>query len=224
MPEDQQKADPLDTAIASINAKLEDKFKSQDDKLDAFASTIGKEINKIVAPTPPKKTWLDSDEDDATYVTKADLKNMMRETINEVKDSTVSTTKKIVEEHSNKNNRDIQALRDHPEINNKKWLEEVERDMMARVNRGRSAEDPDLFADSVAAVYARGVRQGLITPKHLVTRKHEQDNAGDDNFDMGTGGHRKDEGPSAHSIAIARRMGMSEAKFRELLDSKRKSS
>lgn len=222
--QDTPKVDPLDATIANLESRLGDKFKDQDAKLENFATNIVREVREIVKPEPAaKKSWMDDDEDDTAYVTKADLRNTLRDVVNEVKGETRTVAKTVVAEHSTKSSRDVQALRDHPEINNETYLKEVETEMFARVQRGRNPEDPDLFSDSVTAVYDRAVRQGRITPAHLAKRRNERDDAGEDNFHMGDAPPRKDERPSASTLAIARRMGMSEERFLQIQKIKGKS-
>lgn len=213
--------DPLDTAIDNITARLEDKFKSHDERLDTFGKNLAAEVKSIISPPEKKKSWLDDSEDDEAYVTKSDLKNMLRETVKEVRSDSKTVARSVVEEHSSKANRDVQSLRDHPEINTKENLQKVEQEMMARVSRGKNPEDPDLFADSVAAVYSRGVSQGWIVPSHLVKGRKDKDDADEDNFDMGGNPPKSNAGPSASSIAIARKMGLSEEKFKQIHEMKR---
>lgn len=221
------KADPLDAAIANINSKLEEKFKSNDEKFESFSQSLAREVRDIVTPKTEEKkkpSWMSDDSDDESYVTKADLKNTFREVLNDVNSNVTSVAKNIVTEHSNKTSIDVQALRDYPEVNTKEWLKEIESEMTAKVNSGISPDDKFLFSNAVSQVYARGVRQGRITPAHFAKKKIEADNASDDNFSLSgsSGGGRKNEGLNERSIAIAKKMGMSEERYRQIQEMKKK--
>ena len=215
--------DPIDSAIAAMTSKLEEKLKSQEDKLDSFASNITREVKEIITPIKEEnKSWLSDDEDDGAYVTKSDLKKTIRDAIYDVKNESKSVAKTVVEEFANKSSIDTQALRDHPEINTPQMMKEVELEMNSRMAGGRKPDDKYLLADSVMAVYNRAVRQGRIIPAHLAKKKNEEENAYEDNFFMDSAPPRRNDTISARTIEIARRMGMSEKRLREIQEIKRK--
>lgn len=222
--------DPLDDAIKNIDKKIEEKFKSDDEKFDRLAQNITAEVRSIVQPKEePKKKWLEDDDDDTSYITKADLKKVVRDVVTEVKSETKTVAESIFEEKTTKMNRDMQVFIDFPEADkhnkkhfNPKFLTEVQNEMNARVARGKHPDDADLMYDSAQAVWNRWVRQGRTLPEHLVKRQNEKDNAGDDNFDMGDGQNRQASGPNERQLAMARRFGLNEEKFKQRFENKRK--
>lgn len=215
--------DIIDKTISKVTEKFTEKFKPLEDKVDSFVENISNEM-KNLAPKheEPKNIWDSSDDDETVYLTKQEAKNMLREVINEAKINSEKTAEKaassVVNKHNRKTSLDIQALREYPEVNNQKMLLEVEKEMTKRMQEGRSHDDITLFSDSVAAVYAKGVRDGRIVPKHYAENITTNMNAGDDSFGGSPNNKTQNEALSASNIAFANKVGLNTERFKQLYE------
>ena len=193
-------------ALAAIESRLTE-------KMSTGLSSIEKKL-KTEEP-PAEDSWAEED----GYLSKTDLPKVSEQISSQVE-------KRLAERNevmAKKQRRDFQAVNEFPEMNpqhpafNKRFHAEVAKEIEARVNNGRKADDMDLLYDCAAAVNARGMREKWHIPRSQVDTDRTRMNRGDDSFDVrGTPPSRG--APTEGTMAFARRLGMSDERAKQVLE------
>ncbi len=166
--------------------------------------------------------WGTGDDDDET-ISKKDLPKI----ISEVTKNVNSETKKTLEEKTKKSERDCEAMSDFPAQNkrgdrfNKRFYDEVNKEINHRVRRGRSSEDIDLIYDASAAVAVRGQREGWYAPEEYAKQTNVQRNARGDSFSV-TGRPTEKSGPTEGQLTFAAKAGLSKEALAKQLERMKK--
>ena len=203
---EEEKKDQVDfkTALDTIEKRVTEKLSEGIERMAArFEKPEGEEKDE---------NWLDGDEE---FISKKDLPQV----VDKIAAKVSETTDAKLQEDRKKQQRDAQAMNDFPELNaqhpafNRKFYDEVSREIDERVKRGRSAKDLDLIYDSAAAIAARGQREGWYVPKTRAEMERKAANAREDSFSVS--GKRDVSGtqPTDEQMKLAEKWGMTKEKF-----------
>jgi len=216
----ENESNDFNSAIEAINKNIKSAFDKQDERLSNLDHKFETKFDAREEPKQSKTSWLDEvDDDGSEYLTKSEVKEMMKNLQNDFKNESRKIAKSEIEGTTRKSQRDVQAFQEFPEMNklskefNSSYLKDVETEIENRCRNGRDAEDNDLLYDCASAVDNRWLREGKKIPLHIAKRDNDKLNYKNDSFETKKVTSYSGSKPTEAQIELASRVGLSKERL-----------
>jgi hypothetical protein len=201
----------VDELISQVTSKVQD-------KLDTTLSKVNEKVDSLKVEEK-EETWpLTTDESDEDgYVSQAQVKKMLAQQKKELEQIAAKTSAKVVDNTLNeqkvRRTRDEEALTSFPMLNkysphyDQGFVNAVETEMSARIDRGRAKEDVDLLYDSAAVVKATSTKWNKTMDEQATEQTRKFNNA---QGDFSVKGKSKADSwrPTAGQLRFADKLGL----------------